>query len=103
MAIAVPIVAATREGAGIIELAAAHSSTVASEAHVPGPGFSRPIPRKVAIRSAQSGGREAAGAEPPLFFLPSDIRSVFNQRSPRSSSVLPGMPSLWSLMGEEIT
>jgi hypothetical protein len=34
---------------------AAHSNTVAAEAHVPGPGRSRPIPKNVATSEAQSG------------------------------------------------
>lgn len=34
---------------------APQSTTVAADPHVPGPGFSRPIPKKVAIAVAQSG------------------------------------------------
>ena len=47
---------------GIWELAPAHISTVAAEPHVPGPGLRRPIPKKVAIKSAHKGGRDVPGA-----------------------------------------
>lgn len=43
----------TMPDAGCIrEAAAHHSSTVANEAHVPGPGPRRPMPKKVAITHA---------------------------------------------------
>ena len=56
---------------GIAKLASAQRTTVASDAHVPGPGLSRPAPKKVATAVAQSGarGRDApatAGGTPAL-------------------------------------
>ncbi len=48
-------IAGIRAPAGRCDASSHHSSAVASEAHVPGPGRSRPAPKNVAIRVAQRG------------------------------------------------
>lgn len=63
---------------------AAQSSIVAAEAQVPGPGFMRPMPKKVAIRSAQRGVGATEG-ELILCTLPPVERSYR-----RSAAVLGG-------------
>ena len=56
------IVAQVRLAAGICELARAHTITVASDPQVPGPGFRRPVPKKVATNVAHRG---RGGETPP--------------------------------------
>lgn len=58
-AAAAMIVAQVRLAAGICELAKAHTIKVASDPHVPGPGFRRPAPNKVATSVAQRGALDA--------------------------------------------
>ena len=53
-----PIVVQVRASGGMYHAAIAQRITVASEAQVPGPGFSRPMPRKVATRFVQRGASE---------------------------------------------
>jgi hypothetical protein len=70
-AAAAMMVAQVRFASGIRELANAHTITVANDAHVPGPGLRRPVPKKVATSVTQSGarGRDApatAGGTPAL-------------------------------------
>ena len=70
-AAAAMMVAQARFATGIWKLANAHTRTVANDAHVPGPGLRRPVPKKVATSVAQSGaaGRDApatAGETPAL-------------------------------------
>jgi len=64
-------VAQVRLAMGIWELASAQRMTVARDPHVPGPGLMRPMPKKVAMRVAQSGARDFAAVlgEEPVTFL----------------------------------
>ena len=64
-------VAHVRDSIGMRQLIKAHRTTVVTDPHVPGPGFSRPMPQKVATRFAQCGrrGRDTpatAGGTPAL-------------------------------------
>src|SRR5208282_3196668 len=73
-AAAATMVAEVRLATGIRELANAHTITVANDPQVPGPGWRRPAPKKVATSVAQSGarGRDApatAGGTPALLSL----------------------------------
>src|SRR5215470_4595976 len=52
------IVAQVRALGGRSEAIPAQRKTVATDAHVPGPGFRRPAPKKVATRLAQTGANE---------------------------------------------
>jgi len=64
-------VAQRRDAGSVARLARNHRVVVATEAQVPGPGFKRPMPKKVATTVAQMGvrGRDApatAGGTPAL-------------------------------------
>lgn len=80
-------IAKVRFGAGMMEHAAAHSKTVATEAHVPGPGLRRPMPKKVATRVAQRGAdeREAATAVVGGFGSPSAESRIERSDDARSN------------------
>jgi len=70
-AAAATMVAEVRLVSGIRELANAHSTAVANDAQVPGPGLRRPAPKKVATSVAHNAawGRDAhttAGGTPAL-------------------------------------
>jgi hypothetical protein len=121
---------AARELGGKLCETAAHARTAAADPQVPGPGFSRPTPKKVAMTLAQSGappvvnevcckspvciltssaavpsGRcaDALRARPSRFAMRMRSQKLIHGLSSGSSGVLSRMPSSASVTGDETT
>ena len=75
-AAAATTVASVRLPAGMRELASPHKIIVDNEPQVPGPGLSRPTPKKVAVKVAHNGAGRKGSAAPrstvpaPAFISP---------------------------------